>query len=48
MVVSSTHLGTLLAVGKLPAQLTSAASIAMNFNENEVKTFYQQKDIYQA
>jgi len=48
MDISPTHLSTLLAVGKLPAQLTSAASIAMNFNENEVKIFYQQKNIYQA
>lgn len=48
MDISPTHLSTLLAVGKLPAQLTSASSIAVNFNENEVKIFYQQKDIYQA
>jgi hypothetical protein len=46
--IRPTHLSTLTAVGKLPAQVTSAASIAMDFNENEVKIFYLQKYIYQA
>jgi len=42
MDISPTHLITLMAVGKLPAQVISAASIGMNFNENEVKIFYLQ------
>jgi hypothetical protein len=45
MDISPTHLSTLMAVGKLPAQVNSAASIAMNLNENEVKIFYLQKHI---
>lgn len=45
MDISPTHLSTLMAVGKLPAQVTSAVLIAINFNENEVKIFYLQKHI---
>jgi len=48
MAISPTHLSTLMAVGKLPAQVTSAVSIAMNFNENEFKIFDLQKNIQQA
>jgi len=42
MDISPTHLSTSMAVGKLPAQVTSAASIGMKFNVNEVKIFYLQ------
>jgi hypothetical protein len=45
MDISPTHLSTLMDVGKLPAQVSSATSIAMNFIENEVKIFYLQKHI---
>jgi hypothetical protein len=45
MDISPTHLSILMAVGKLPAQVTSTVLIAINFNENEVKIFYLQKHI---